>query len=617
MRASKMLWLLAVCTACGDDGQATQDAQVIADADQDAAITEPAALDGVVRVELSQAVTGMVTATVPEGVTVTYSIVTPPTKGTLTNLDAATGTFTYTSTGLVHDTDQFTFQVSDGVHAPSVGTIDVTIEPVLFTGSWALTNLLRNGAAGCTSQGFRLGHATPLGTTAGFFEVAQRRMVCGSTTYTIDPVRLDTTTTNPTDTVLTFSRSQFVSGCGTVTDTFRLERTATGFTYQETLVAPCAGGGTFMFTADATRTEIGYVSMPSSLAVGNAYQADPAPIALLPIRNLGRVPVTGLAVLTAPAAPFGFAGGSFPGTTGDCGTQVAGLATCSLAISLATTTVDSYASGYVQLTYPEGAAMPVTTVQLRGGVVPRLTNVTAIEAGGQFQCALANGAVACWGASTTPAPIPTLVTPTAVTAGSYHACAIDSTGVHCWGNNSWGQCTVPALTNPTAIAAGGEHTCALDDTGVVCWGRNLEGQRTVPALTTPTAITTGTRHSCALTATGIVCWGGSTGSIPALTTPTTISAGVDHNCAMTSAGVRCWGGNSLGQSTVPTLQNATAVTAGDGQSCAIANGAVVCWGRNAALTPALTNATAVTVGGDFACAIAGGNLRCWGNQSYP
>jgi alpha-tubulin suppressor-like RCC1 family protein len=130
--------------------------------------------------------------------------------------------------------------------------------------------------------------------------------------------------------------------------------------------------------------------------------------------------------------------------------------------------------------------------------------------GGYHTCALlTNSSVSCWGynghgelgngTTSGPQPVGTAVTvgplgpASAVAAGGYHTCAVAGGAVNCWGANESAQLgrgtfggvlLVPAVVSgatPPALSvdAGAYHTCAVfsgapDD--VRCWGRNTEGE---------------------------------------------------------------------------------------------------------------------------------------------
>jgi alpha-tubulin suppressor-like RCC1 family protein len=78
----------------------------------------------------------------------------------------------------------------------------------------------------------------------------------------------------------------------------------------------------------------------------------------------------------------------------------------------------------------------------------------------------------------------------AIAAGSWHTCAIAGGAVWCWGSDDAGQVDmlhppspertlpvqVPGITGAFQITAGMEHTCATTAEGVVCWGDDRFGQ---------------------------------------------------------------------------------------------------------------------------------------------
>lgn len=193
--------------------------------------------------------------------------------------------------------------------------------------------------------------------------------------------------------------------------------------------------------------------------------------------------------------------------------------------------------------------------------------ITHVSVGVDFTCAVASGAVACWGAngmgqlgdgSTTSRPIPVnTVTSgasalagkqvTDVSSGGYHTCArLSDDTLACWGSNDSQQVfpstmvkqvTVPTLADQGALAgrsvsqvsAGFGFTCAVASGVVVCWGLNDWGQmgngpeskapQAVPAqvmATAPSAlvgktvsmVSSGSGHSCAVATDGsVACWG--------------------------------------------------------------------------------------------------------------
>jgi len=87
-------------------------------------------------------------------------------------------------------------------------------------------------------------------------------------------------------------------------------------------------------------------------------------------------------------------------------------------------------------------------------------------------------------------PVVLNLTDVRLSAGFGHACAVARGAMYCWGDNSngqlgvaggdagTGQAPVTVAGGPwVAPAAGSAHTCALaTDGGVWCWGANDKGQ---------------------------------------------------------------------------------------------------------------------------------------------
>lgn len=300
---------------------------------------------------------------------------------------------------------------------------------------------------------------------------------------------------------------------------------------------------------------------------------------------------------------------------------------------------------------PSVAAVPV--------VVPGLSGVTALSAGGAHTCALlADGMVKCWGEyindgsivpliGADPAPpiilelpAPTLMSGVSgaitLVSGISHTCAIlaDRT-VKCWGVNQSGQLgnggyvgsatpvPVSGLTNVATLAAGERQTCAvLMDRTVKCWGYDgsvydyyLRGSSTPVTLSDISGVITvtiGGWHACAtLEDQTVKCWGSSNSYGE-------LGEGVALN------------GHSFMPVAIKNIAGVTALSAGKWHTCALTGDQNIrCWGYNqygqlgngslgyastAVPVVGLADARAVTAGSAHSCVLLGnGAVTCWGH----
>lgn len=213
-------------------------------------------------------------------------------------------------------------------------------------------------------------------------------------------------------------------------------------------------------------------------------------------------------------------------------------------------------------------------------LVPNLTDVTEIAAGAVHSCALASGALYCWGNnfraelgldptahSQSPVPLSPVVTPSSSPIGlalgateysagpSGHGCIIDADlKPRCWGAGKYGQAgtgddktfpptVVGTLSGIVALSAGGltttnsGHSCALEEAGsVYCWGHSASRQLGVSSQTaTPNPVVATIASEALYDVVGAE-------SIPLL------AAGGRHTCASSQTGkVYCWGRAEEGQ----------------------------------------------------------------------
>ena len=289
-----------------------------------------------------------------------------------------------------------------------------------------------------------------------------------------------------------------------------------------------------------------------------------------------------------------------------------------------------------------------------GEAIPGLSGVIQISTRNRHSCALVrSGRVHCWGtgnngrlgygnASHRLSPgevIPGISSVVQISAGGSHTCALVSSGrVHCWG---WGDSdrlgyggnttsrtvpgqAIPGLTDVIQIVAGNDFTCSLQSSGGAhCWGEGSSGQlgygntsnrdspgEAIPNLNGVRQISLGDDHTCALTEGGSVhCWGwGNSGrlgygndtdrstpgeAIPDLSNVRRISAGGSHTCALTGSGnVHCWGVGLNGRlgygngstrlspgETIPGLSGVRQISAGNAHTCVVVeSGRAHCWG---------------------------------------
>jgi len=186
-------------------------------------------------------------------------------------------------------------------------------------------------------------------------------------------------------------------------------------------------------------------------------------------------------------------------------------------------------------------------------------------------------------------PVVLNLTDVRLSAGFGHACAVARGAMYCWGDNSngqlgvaggdagTGQAPVTVAGGPwVAPAAGSAHTCALaTDGGVWCWGANDKGQ-----LGSGDRVGRAEPRQVTLPAKAI-----------------DVRTAFEFNCAvLTDASAWCWGYNWEGQlglgDTHPgedhlepiqlgSTRDWTFVATGQGHGCGIRSpGRLYCWGRN-------------------------------------
>src|SRR5690606_14672949 len=90
----------------------------------------PVAQDGVVNVNEDSSVNTSMVATDVDSASLNYSVVTPPSHGTLVITNINTGAYTYTPEPNYNGTDSFTFKVNDGEVDSNVATVNITVNSI-------------------------------------------------------------------------------------------------------------------------------------------------------------------------------------------------------------------------------------------------------------------------------------------------------------------------------------------------------------------------------------------------------------------------------------------------------------------------------------------------------
>jgi len=324
---------------------------------------------------------------------------------------------------------------------------------------------------------------------------------------------------------------------------------------------------------------------------------------------------------------------------------------------------------YGQLGNNSTTASPTPVAVDTSGVLSG-KKVTAISGGTDHTCAVASGAAYCWGANTTgglgnnstaQSNVPVAVntsgvlsgkTVTAISAGYQDTCAVANGAAYCWGLNSSSQLgnnTATSSSVPVAVYAAGVlsgktvtaistlniHTCAIANGAAYCWGDNTYGELGNNSVTA-------TKIPVAVYAAGVLSG----------KTVTDISAGDDFSCAVANGLDYCWGINTFGQlgnnstaqSNVPVAVTATGVLSGTVpidaaggafHACTAASGKAYCWGSNSngqlgnnstaqSSIPVAVSATgdlssktitSITGGWYHSCAVANGQAYCWGQNT--
>lgn len=204
--------------------------------------------------------------------------------------------------------------------------------------------------------------------------------------------------------------------------------------------------------------------------------------------------------------------------------------------------------------------------------------ITDISAGLDHSCAVADGKAYCWGRnnygqlgdnSTNNSSVPVEVissglytdalsgkTVTRVSAGAGTTCAIADGAVFCWGQGSGGKLGAGFTSNsyyPVAVSTAGVMAgkvisqmsalgspCAFSSGEVFCWGANSFGQL-------GNGSTTQSSVPVAITTSGVLSG----------KTVTQVSSGGSNGCVIASGQLYCWGNGAAGRLGTGSLTNET------------------------------------------------------------
>ena len=146
--AWRRLWvaaLLAAATAAGPIGSVTIAGQALA----------PVARSAVVATQEGVPKSGVLPATDPESDPLTFSVVTPPTKGTLTITNTSTGAFTYTPNAGAVGYDTFTYRAADATGGSNaMGSVFIVTATPTWPGSTARASVANDGSQLTTPSSF-------------------------------------------------------------------------------------------------------------------------------------------------------------------------------------------------------------------------------------------------------------------------------------------------------------------------------------------------------------------------------------------------------------------------------------------------------------------------------
>lgn len=162
------------------------------------------------------------------------------------------------------------------------------------------------------------------------------------------------------------------------------------------------------------------------------------------LQNIGDLPATALSTLGTPSSPFGYDGGTYPGTTSNCGNSLASGGVCTLSFAYLPV-IEGVHSSAASLSYNDGANTQSVTLNLNGSsssVIATLSGAPAsntnsasysITVGGagvtQYKYAVGGSTLNCSTATySSAAPIATPFAGTGLSDGGYTLCVVGFNG---------------------------------------------------------------------------------------------------------------------------------------------------------------------------------------------
>jgi len=268
------------CLAADDCQEIEKDATASDDGGSTPAITNtaPIANSGTIEAERNIDNKLKLNGSDTDGDALVYTIVTPPSLGSLIGLDTTTGEFIYrmSGTGLIYNavrTDSISYKVSDGKSDSELGTMQIKVFPVNFTGDWQASDVKNISGETCNDFTFSVKQFSDA------LRIGPKQYTCGTRTTTLNTEDMAVVTVSDgaglylglAATSAPFSRVgdlymdgikieiyKTIAGCGTVGYSLEITHTAGAFQFTEAYGGGCLTASSFSgkITRNAAPTPI-------------------------------------------------------------------------------------------------------------------------------------------------------------------------------------------------------------------------------------------------------------------------------------------------------------------------------------------------------------------------